>query len=70
MVAASATAILNDIDALHFPRRSFWSAKSCPDRAQVMLAHAFLTAGLNQPVSMPGLGLTQWDAEEEMLGTK
>jgi hypothetical protein len=70
MVAASATAILNDINLSSFRPTRFAGAKIVSSQIFPSLAHAFSTARLNQPASMPGPDLIQCKGTKEMLPTK
>jgi hypothetical protein len=69
-VAASATAILNDINlsvSLPVPRRGRQiSRKPCKHR----FAHAFLTAWINQEVPTLAFGLISTAVRKKMLQTK
>jgi hypothetical protein len=71
MVAASATAILNDIDCLRFvasPQAGVMKSRANPVKRR--LAHAFLTACLNEPVSTLAQGLALRGVGKKMLQTK
>ena len=73
MVAASATAILTDIDLSSFPcapEGPSNPAKYRPAGLANVLAHAFLTACINQAVSKRGRRRVRQGEEKEMLQIK
>jgi hypothetical protein len=70
MVAASATAILNDIKLSDSFDQPAGADKFPPNLAKRRFAHAFSTACVNREVSVGPRGLSDCGQTKEMLRTK